>query len=159
MKKSLFIAAVAAMFVVSACNSNGSKTENGVATASDSTEVQSVRGVWNIENIVVNDTLSVRPAEIDPEATQSFIFDVDGVVGIKTNCNSLGGSYAVKGDSIRFENMFCTEMACENMAVEDMLKQVLPNVATIDFVNDSTLRLNTTVDASYIVLSKAQESK
>ena len=82
MKKSLFIAAVAAMFVVSACNSNGSKTENGVATASDSTEVQSVRGVWNIENIVVNDTLSVRPAEIDPEATQSFIFDVDGVVGM-----------------------------------------------------------------------------
>ena len=154
MKKSLFIVAIATLISLSACNGTGNKIGNGAALDSDSTEMLSVRGVWNIENIVVNDTLSVNPAKINPGAKQSFIFDVDGVVGIKTNCNSLGGSYAVNGDSIRFENMFCTEMACEDMDVEEMLKQVLPNVVTFDFVNDSTLRLNTAVEASYIVLIK-----
>lgn len=47
-------------------------------------------------------------------------------------------------------------MACDNMMVEDLLKQVLPEVNSIDFENDSIVRLNTP-SSKYIVLRKAPE--
>ena len=36
----------------------------------------------------------------------------DGQVSGTTGCNHFGGSYQIEGDSIRFEALFNTEMAC-----------------------------------------------
>ena len=43
------------------------------------------------------------------------------------------------------------------MATEDMLRQVLPYISTIDVINDSITRLNSAEGPQYIVLHKIAE--
>lgn len=109
---------------------------------------------WSIENVVINDTLYARPVEVDPDRPQYFTFAADGTFGVTTNCNSLGGEYIQHGDSIILSNIFITEMACDNMEVEELLMRILPAVRTIDCINDSVMRLNTD-STGYVVLRKA----
>ncbi len=155
--KSLFIssAAVAAL-ILSACGGKTATSDANAAAASDTASVEkSIVGCWYIENVVVSDSLSARPAEITPDVKQYITFRADSTFTANTNCNTIGGSYVAAGDSLKFgDNTFCTEMACDNMTVEDLLKQVLPEVNAIDFENDSIVRLNTSA-SKYIVLRKA----
>lgn len=109
---------------------------------------------WLIDNIVVNDTIQVNPAEISPKRDCYIVFNPDGTFGASTNCNTLGGEYVLDNDSIRFDNMLITEMACDNMTVEEMLGRVLPEVQALDCVNDSVIHLNT-ASAAHIVLKKS----
>lgn len=111
-----------------------------------------IKCTWNIENVVVNDTLYARPSEVTPGIQQTFTFAEESF-GINTNCNNIGGEYTLKGDSISFSNMLITEMACDNEEVERLLLRVLPEINTLDCLNDSTLRLNSDSSA-YIVLKK-----
>ncbi len=74
---------------------------------------------------------------------------------IRTNCNSISRTYTVKGDSIILGDGAMTEMACDNMAVEDALRRILPNVATVYIQNDSIARLDSRNPSEYIVLRKA----
>ena len=136
-----------------ACSSNSTQKSE----VSDSTEVvsgtiTSIEGKWVIENVFVNDTLCVRPAEETPDTEQTMWFN-NGSVGITTNCNGIGGQYILKGDSISFENLAQTEEACDNMKVEQLISKVLPGVKTIIFENDSTARLKSEGE-SYILLKK-----
>ena len=48
-----------------------------------------------------------------------------------------------------------TEMACDDMSVEDALRRILPNVATVYIQNDSIARLDSRNPSEYIVLRKA----
>lgn len=48
------------------------------------------------------------------------------------------------------------EMACDNMDVEDILRRVLPNIATIDVQSDSVVRLNGAAPAECILLRRAK---
>lgn len=52
-----------------------------------------------------------------------------------------------------------TEMACDDMAVEDALRRILPDISTIDLQNDSVVRLNGATPAECILLRKATEIK
>lgn len=142
-----------AAFACSCGNSN--QAQSSGQTPADTTETTaaiSIDGRWNIDNVVVNDSLSVRPSEETPEKASLITFD-GGNYSITTNCNSIQGSYTLNGDSIALNPGLCTEMACDNMSIEDMIKQVLPEISTVDLVNDSTLRLNSPASA-YIVLSR-----
>lgn len=148
-----------AFFSVSLLTSCGGQTGKSVdrPTADQTTETtvsQLLRQQnWSIENVVVNDTLYARPSEIDPRRDQYFTF-ADGTFGVNTNCNSLGGEYVLKGDSIIFSNIYITEMACDNEEVERLLSRILPDVRTVDCGNDSIIRLNTDSQA-YILLKKS----
>ncbi|MDE5661222.1 MAG: META domain-containing protein, partial [Muribaculaceae bacterium] len=107
---------------------------------------------------VVNDTLSVRPAEVDPEASQYITFE-DSTYFVQTNCNTIFGSYSVKGDSIFIGDGGMTRMACPDMSTEDALVAILSSIATVSVENDSTIRLNGSSDARYILLTKAQDAE
>ena len=74
----------------------------------------------------------------------------------RSNCNSICGSVTIIGDSIKLGDGMMTEMACDNMATEDALRKILPNIATIDVENDSIVRLNSNQSSEYIVLRKAK---
>ena len=153
--KILFLATAAAL-ALTACNSKNASTQ-AETTMSDSiveVTVPSILGQWDIENVVVSDTLSVRPADVDPAVKQYINFNADSSFVVVTNCNTIGGTYVVNGDSIKLGDGPATEMACENMQVEDLIKQVIPEVNTLDFENDSIVRLNTS-SSKYIVLRKA----
>lgn len=143
------IPAFASAMLLASCGGQ-SKTADNSQTELPQPDIQCM---WYIENVVINDTLFARPSDIDPERNQSFTFD-DGSFGVNTNCNTLGGEYVLKGDSISFTNIMTTEMACDNEQVERLVMRILPEVRTVDCVNDSTLRLNTDSTA-YILLKKA----
>jgi heat shock protein HslJ len=46
------------------------------------------------------------------DGTQTTIQFEDGEVSGSAGCNHYGGSYQIKGDTIRFEGLYSTEMAC-----------------------------------------------
>lgn len=155
--KSFILTAAAATLLLASCSGNSNQT-SATEQQNDSTEVaeNSILGKWNIKNVVVSDSVYARPAEITPDVQQYISFEADSTYSIVTNCNTISGSYILTGDSIMLNAGPATLMACENMQVEDLIKQVLPEISTVDFENDSTLRLNTP-STKYIVLRKAAE--
>lgn len=112
-----------------------------------------IRGQWYIENIVFNDSDYVRPDETSLSMKPYIVFE-DSTYFIMTNCNSISGSYTVKGDSITLGDGAMTEMACDDMQTEDALRRILPNISAIDVQNDSVVRLNGSVPAECILLRK-----
>ncbi len=113
-----------------------------------------ITGQWDIENVVENDSSYVRPSEIEQGITSYIDFRENNTFGVLTNCNHIGGQYQQDHNSIRLYEIMTTEMACDNMELEEMLKKVLPQVNTIDCINDSIMRLNSDKNESYIVLKK-----
>lgn len=140
---------------VVSCTSNKGSHENEGNANNQKGSVESILGQWQIENVVENDSSYVRPSEIEPGITSYIDFREDRTFGIMTNCNHIGGNYTQANDSIYLTDIMSTEMACDNMQLEEMLKKVLPMVNTIDCTNDSIIRLNTDQSGAYIVLKKS----
>lgn len=154
MKHQIIIAAMAAA-VLASCGGRG--TTAGRASAADSTTcnaVRSIAGQWYIENIVEGDSVSVRPDEEVPEAHPYIIFG-DSTYSVMTNCNAISGIYVIKDDSIVFRDGAMTELACDNMAVEEAVCRILPKIATVGFAGDSVVRLNGGNPSEYVLLRKA----
>lgn len=120
---------------------------------SDAAPAPDITGRWLIESIVFNDSDYVRPAECVPGVEQSFTF-TDSTYHVATNCNSMGGYYAIEGDSIMLGDGPMTEMACDNMDTEDALRRIMPGIVTVCLEGDSTMRLCTSSTESYILLKK-----
>ncbi len=116
-----------------------------------------IRGQWYIENIVFNDSDYVRPDETMHSLRQYIILKTAHISSRQTATQSRG-PYTITGDSITFGDGAMTEMACDDMAVEDALRRILPDISTIDLQNDSVVRLNGT-PAECILLRKATEIK
>ncbi len=137
------------------CSGNKSAREMDADVDKEQVIAEDIQGQWLIENVVESDSSYVRPLEIVPGLTSYIDFRKDNTFGIVTNCNHIGGEYSQKKDSIQLTNISSTEMACDNMDLEEMLKKVLPAVNSIDCINDTITRLNTDKSDSYIVLRKS----
>lgn len=163
MKKTFILPAAAVVSLLfGACGQKAAQSgdSDSLSVVEEQTDsLKTLVGRWNIVNIAVNDTLNARPAELTPGEEQYIVFEADSTFGVKTNCNSLGGAYSIKADSISFGNMFASQMACDNMEVESILSAMLPEVRTYSLDNDTTLRLSTSKPASYIMLTKAKAEK
>ncbi len=142
------------------CTGGNNKSDKSEEDNVDNKEISAIniQGQWDIENVVENDSSYVRPSEIEQGITAYIDFKDDNTFGLMTNCNHLGGQYIQTNDSIQLKEIFTTEMACDNMALEEMLKKMLPMVNTIDCINDSITRLNTYKGDSYIVLKKSKKT-
>lgn len=152
MWKYLFIVLAVGMASCSGAQS-GSSTSTGGAD-SNTMPTPDLRGQWLIENVVESDSSYVRPSEITPDVTPYIDFKDDHTFGVTTGCNHLSGHYSQSGDTLRLTDISWTELACDHMELEEMLKKVLPQVRTIDCLNDSVTRLNSADAPSYIVLCK-----
>ena len=140
--------------LICSCSRTGSTEKpNSNTTEQPEKTVPDLKGQWYIENIVFNDSDNIRPSEELPGSNQYFTFD-DQRYSIITNCNSISGTYDQNEDSIRFGDGSMTEMACDNMATEDALRKILPEIVLIDVENDSIVRLNCSESSSYIILRK-----
>ena len=150
-----------AFVAIAAVSCTGNKNENTTAEESlpqDAAAYADIKGQWYLENIVFSDSDYVRPSDEEPGVRQYIIFE-DSTYFIQTNCNTFSGSYIVKGDSITLCDGAMTEMACDNMATEDAIRRILPNIATVYIENDSIARLDSRSPSEYIVLRKATEKK
>lgn len=151
--KTRFFAGVSAILMLASCAGNKPATEPQSEPAAEPVADVDMVGQWFIENIVLSDSMSVRPAEVTPDAQQYFTF-TDTTYSIITNCNTIFGAYTLSGDSITFGAGGMTRMMCDNTASEDALNQILPNIVVVDVENDTIARLNSSDAAQYIVLRK-----
>lgn len=157
--KRIFVCGLAAVALMASCTSKQAADSTDAAAEAEATAATvDLAGRWTIDSIAVNDTTVVKPGEEAPGESQFAIFENDSYA-FKTNCNSISGGYTLNGDSISFGEGIATMMACENMATEDALRQVLPAVVTISTVNDSTIQLNTADAGRYIVLTCCAETE
>lgn len=151
-----FVALVLFSAVISVgCSGVKEKGTSADADADPRNTPVNLRGQWYIENIVFSDSDYVRPDETVPGVPQYIVFE-DSTYFIMTNCNSISGTYAVKDDSLCMGDGAMTEMACDNMATEDALRRILPEISTVDVQNDSVVRLSGASPAECILLRKAK---
>lgn len=148
-----FLSGVFALSMLAACTGNKEATVKEEAALAETAPVELV-GQWYLENIVLNDTLSVRPEQIAPDELKYIIF-TDSAYTVKTGCNTVFGSYTANGDSIQFGAGGSTRMMCPDMTTEQAVLQILPSLATITVENDSVIRLNGGNASQYMEIRKA----
>lgn len=135
------------------CSGNKESKANKVADAAQTETVNAdIRGQWYIENIVISDSDYVRP----DETSKPYIVFKDSTYFIMTDCNSISGSYTLKGDSIKLSDGTMTELACDDMQTEDALRRVLPHISRIDVQYNSGVRLIGSAPTEWILLRKAK---
>lgn len=156
-RKSIMSVATALTILTVSCGGNKENKETADNQQKETVAYADVRGQWYLDSIVFSDSeyVRVRP-DVRLSSIHQYIVFEDNTYFIKTNCNTISGSYTIKGDSIIFGDGVMTEMACDNMAVEDALRRILPNIATVYIQNDSIARLDSRNPSEYIVLRKAQ---
>ncbi len=156
-RKSILSAATALTILTASCVGNKENKETVGNQQQETAANVDMRGQWYLENIVFSDSeyVRVRP-DVRLSSIHQYIVFEDNTYFIQTNCNTISGTYAVKGDSIIFGDGMMTEMACDNMATEDAIRRILPNIATVYIQNDSITRLDSRNPSEYIVLRKAQ---
>ena len=154
-RKSILSAATALTILTASCGGNKENKETVDNQQKETVANVDVHGQWYLDSIVFSDSDYVRPSEEVPGVLQYIVFE-DSTYFIQTNCNTFSGSYTVVGDSITLGDGMMTEMACDNMATEDAIRRILPNIATVYIQNDSIARLDSRNPSEYIVLRKAQ---
>ena len=163
--KNLLATATLAALLFASCGSNSANkpAQSGEAVNPDKAAESAVDsayivGQWVIEEIGRATPPNLRPDNIDPDQAQVMVFYPDNMVGVSTNCNSLGGEYRLEGSSIRFSNMARTEMACDNMEVEEALAALMPELRTVDVLSDTTMLLNADEAGKFVYLRKVSSS-
>jgi putative lipoprotein len=75
--------------------------------------------VWRLQDIAGEAVL--------PDVEATIQFEVEGCVSGRASCNQFGGSASVSGESITFEPLILTRMACQDsiMAQEDRYVEAL----------------------------------
>jgi heat shock protein HslJ len=69
-------------------------------------------GTWTVDSVIAGDSVSSVPDDV----VATLRFSDDGRVEVATGCNRGGGRYAVEGDTLRFDDLILTEMACDGPA-------------------------------------------
>lgn len=142
MKIKIMTVALTATMALAACTNT---SDNKAGQAVDETPAwghltAELTGTWAIDSIVVNDSLTIRPVVAEGVEVPGFML-TDSTYSVNTGCNSINGAVAMKADSIAFEAGLITEMACDDMQVEDAVRAILPTIATYSSPSDSVMIL------------------
>lgn len=151
--KFLMILAAAGLMTACSTGKGDMKTDTADAEIASEPYSGSIAGQWLIENIEMNDSVSLKPQTSESENQQTITF-TDSAYNIQTNCNLMQGEYTQTGDSISFGMGLSTRMACPDMSVEMALTELLPQLSSISMDNDSTLRLSSANPSNFVLLKK-----
>ncbi len=109
-------------------------------------------GKWRIvEYKCIATSAPIGLSQVPDNFDYSLEFDNQGNVICNTGCNLVSGQYIVKGDKLTFPEITSTEMACEDMLMEESVKHIFPVIKAFEIKNDSVLFLK---DADSHILMK-----
>lgn len=115
-------------------------------------------GKWRIvEYKCIATSAPIGLSQVPDNFDYSLEFDNQGNVICNTGCNLVSGQYTVKGDELTFPEITSTEMACEDMLVEESVKHVLPAIKTFEIKNDTILFLKDTDGHTLMELTKIKD--
>lgn len=98
-------------------------------------------GRWRVVTYSDPSKAIVEPTEVSQDESYALQFHDTGIFSLTTDCNTISGEYSIDGQSIRFDNLSATELACEKEIVERSMETQLPMVESYDFPNDTILCL------------------
>jgi heat shock protein HslJ len=103
----------------------------GVTGASDV-----VGGVWRLSSM----RLAGASSSFVPDDPSRFTveFKADGTIGVRADCNSCGGSYALRGDRLTVPGMACTLALCATPQGGEFAN-LIEGVSTLDRGGEATL--------------------
>jgi heat shock protein HslJ len=89
--------------------------------------------------------------EIVPRSAGAFTltFGPEGAFSTTTDCNRLGGGYAVSGDRLTFTNLYATRMYCEG-SQEGEFTALLERIGTYRFDSRGQLILSLELDGGTV---------
>jgi heat shock protein HslJ len=90
---------------------------------------------WNWINASYNDGTVITPKK---QNVFSLIFSKENRFSAKTDCNSLGGAYAVNQKKVAFSNIFSTKMYCEG-SQEQLFTELLTDTQSYMFTSRGEL--------------------
>lgn len=93
-------------------------------------------------------------AEVKPRVEKKFTitFKDNKTFSATTDCNNVGGEYAVTGNKISFDKMFSTKMYCENSQENDFTK-MLGEAQSFLFTSKGELILSLKLDSGSIIFN------
>ncbi|MCM1356059.1 MAG: META domain-containing protein [Staphylococcus sp.] len=102
---------------LSACTAANKSADGGENIMPDAA---CLSGVWHLDSYRID----CESTQFDATSGYRLSFSgPDNTFSISTDCNMISGEFRVTNDTIRFKNVLVTEMACDNMIVEqDMLR-------------------------------------
>ena len=135
MKKSIF--ASMALLIICSCSSN---KNSGSSDSDEAVDIKAIttglQGKWRLSSYRI-DCASV---ELNDSTDYILTLDEsDDTFGLTTDCNSIGGEFGVTHDTIRFRNMMVTEMACDNMTVEENMLRLLNDAMAFAICKGDTI--------------------
>jgi heat shock protein HslJ len=157
MNKIIHIAFIAIAGLMSACS--GSKTTSGSIPGADSVTVDSsqkealshkqLKGKW--------DVVSINLSQQEKPETMSdvFITFADSSFGGKAPCNHIGGNYRMEGNTISFDQIISTKMACERTSQENAFINLLDSKVKSYSITDNELLLKDDSNRTVLECRKA----
>ena len=82
-----------------------------------------------------------QKAELESLTNVTLRFSADTSFGGKAPCNGYGGTYILKGTSVKFSHIIHTMMACDNIEKENAFLNLLENTVSAYSVDGSKLLL------------------
>lgn len=99
-------------------------------------------GKWRIvEYKCIATSAPIGLSQVPNYSDYSLEFDNTGNVICNTGCNLVSGQYIAKDNKLTFPEITSTEMACEDMLVEESVKHILPIIKAFEIKNDTILFL------------------
>lgn len=141
--KHLFVVlavACATLGIVSCSSPKSSDKENAEARSAQIGTV-SVYGKWRLVRYELCE-MSSNGVEITQDKDYILTLKENGTYGLNTDCNSIGGTFSVSNDTIRFSEVECKGMACEHMEVEQAMCEILTRPDCHAVQKDSCLYLS-----------------
>lgn len=116
------------------------------ATSKSENNGENIAGLheeWHLDSYRID----CESTQFDATSSYKLSFnEPDNTFSLSTDCNMINGEFGITNDTIRFKNMLVTEMACDNMAVEQNMLRLLNDPTAYATCHGDTL----TFTAPYI---------
>jgi heat shock protein HslJ len=95
-------------------------------------------GVWRLQSMrLAGATSSFVP---DDPGRYTVEFKPDGLIGVRADCNSCGGTYSLSGDQLTVPGMACTLALCATPQGGEFAN-LIEGTATLDKDSDRSLQI------------------
>lgn len=117
-----------------ACTDTNKSADSGENIMSDTGA--GLQGGWYLDSYRID----CESTQFDAASDYKLSFsEPDNVFSLSTDCNMINGEFVITNDTIRFNAILVTEMACDNMIVEQNMLRLLNDSTAYALCHGDTL--------------------
>lgn len=117
-------------------------------------DTASLQGVLRLDSYRID----CESTQFDANSNYRLSFkEPDHTFSLSTDCNMINGEFEITDDTICFKNMLVTEMACDNMIVEQNMLRLLNDSTAYAVCHGDTLTFTAPYIGSAIFIKQSDE--